>query len=387
MRKAWRRIFLLCAACMICMCGLCLAKDGGNLVELGRIHWFTCYVDPSSVKTRQWGGRKYLEIEYYNKMDEWNTYNLAAIDIENRKGVILVDGARVINDISDIENGVMSPYVADFIENLINWTEQNRPDIINEIRTFNHSGQSAGTTNVTGAAGAPSGEISAGGLEYEVLDSGAVKLVLRRGGLKSDMERYANEEDYWKANTYYIFTKPEEFNAWRGTYAVGCIYTYGGKDILGVGSFFDYDAVTKTVQFYGDDIGQGGNAPERAMYGSRIRVIDRNTVYREEPEPVGSYLTNGPFQVGIYVAYGEKYPQQYTYRYLPCNDSNNRDWNGGAWTTEFVYKDGKRELIYTDGYSNEIAILCCALNGNFGEMPQLPNVQEFEHGSDYNFPL
>lgn len=247
--------------------------------------------------------------------------------------------------------------------------------------------QSAGTTDVTGATGAPSGEISAGGLEYEVLDSGAVKLVLRRGSRKSELENYANEAEYWKANTYYIFTKPEEFKAWHGTYAVGNIYTYDDKNILQVGDFFDYDPMTKTVQFYGEDIGRGGNDPERAWYGSRIRVIGRNTVYAEEPGfPEGHpYVNKGPFKVGTGNHFGEKFPMQYTERYLPCEDSYYRDWNGGSWSFELVFKDGKREISYPHGLLNEIAILCCALNGNFGEMPELPNVQEFEHGSDYNF--
>ena len=119
MRNAWRRIFLLCAACMICMCGLCLAKDGGNLVEAFQLGSNIYYVDSSSVKTHQWSGRKYLEIEFFEKYGNWNTYNLAAIDIEKRKGVILVCGAQAVNDISDIENGVMHPYFAIKIDKLI----------------------------------------------------------------------------------------------------------------------------------------------------------------------------------------------------------------------------------------------------------------------------
>lgn len=418
MRKVLRRIIVLCMACMICMSGLCMAKfikdDDGNWVEFYREDekpWNIYYVDTNAIKVCEYEGKKYLDVSirrkentvenyvyYIHQTEVTNAKFHRLLDLENRKKHNIewqnkyAKQKRGTADISEIKNGKsFTPWD----EKLVTWVEQNYPAVINEIRTFNHSGQSAGTTNVTGAAGGSRGEISVGGLEYEVLDSGAVKLVLRRGSRKSELENYANEAEYWKANTYYIFTKPEEFNAWPGTYAVGHVYTYQDKEILGVTDFFDYDPMTKTVQFYDQDQGWGGDAPELACYGSRIRVIDRNTVYIEEPAIVqgleGSpYVNKGPFKVGHYYHFGEEYLRQYTERYLPCEDQFYRDWNGRSWTYEQVNRDGTRAISYSAGIPaglfNEIAILCCALHGNFGEMPALPNVQEFVYSS-YTFPF
>lgn len=406
MRKAGRMIFLLCVALIVCMQGLCLAADG-NWVRYYQDANEIYYVDTNSIKTLEYKGRKYLEVKGRTEEKRGEDYVVWAkwhllFDVENQKVCPLKFENKKTNSIDGIDISQMHVYgntcPTDFIAytfQLMEWVERNYPSVIDEIRTFNRSGQSAGTTNVTGAAGGSRGEISAGGLEYEVLDSGAVKLVLRRGSLKSELEKYANEAEYWKANTYYIFTKPEEFNAWPGTYAVGHVYTYQDKEILGLSDFFDYDPMTKTVQFYDQDQGWGGDAPELACYGSRIRVIDRNTVYIEEPAIVqgleGSpYVNKGPFKVGHYYHFGEEYLRQSTERYLPCEDQFYRDWNGRSWTDEQVNRDGTRAIGYSAGYPaglfNEIAILCCALHGNFGEMPALPNVQEFVYSS-YTFPF
>ena len=84
MRKFW--LFLLCMACMICMGGLCMAKENGeNWVRYYRSDYYTCKVDTNSIKVREHNGRKYLEASI--KYDR--SKMLLALDIENQWYIIL----------------------------------------------------------------------------------------------------------------------------------------------------------------------------------------------------------------------------------------------------------------------------------------------------------
>ena len=77
MRKVWSRIFLLCMACMICMSGLCLAKEEEEKENWVQYYYKDSnnilYVDTNSIKVREYEGRKYLDVKVRAKgeQEEW----------------------------------------------------------------------------------------------------------------------------------------------------------------------------------------------------------------------------------------------------------------------------------------------------------------------------
>lgn len=428
MRKFWLKVFLLCMACMICMGGLCMAGNE-NWVQYLKNAKGSHYVDTNSITTREYEGRKYLDLKV--KWGEpaiiWHTL----VDVEKRKFFVLeirtnYKGPKWSSqDISKITQNSSSVLKYEFIETLLIWVEQNYPAVINEIREHNKTAPPlpAGTmdvsgprrstaidpapgidrqpgfegpegeiTDVTGAAGAPSGTVSTAGIEYEVLDSGAVKFTRRRGATKEKLELYTNQEDYWKENTNYIFTKPEEFKAWPGTYALGAIVSdffpaEPDNDTMHISSFFDYDPATNTLQFYAtrpDLVGVEYDAdPENAFWGNRMHVIDKNTVYIEESDTLGPLVKEGPFRIGVGKDFDKKYEVKYTMKYSSCGVPEYRDVNGCAWSYILT---GRHNYVpdYWAAELNEVeaAIICCMLKGQLGEVPE---GHDLEYGTKYHF--
>lgn len=284
------------------------------------------------------------------------------------------------NDISGIANGFnWEPWE----KQLVNWVEKNRPDVINEIRTNNLTAPPLpsaprGKTDVTGME-PPVPSIQGGTLAniaedipYEVLESGAVKFTLRRG-----VPSGSNEP-----TTYYLFTKPEEMKAWPGAYAVGYIYNWQGNNILAIDYLFDYDSATNTIQWYDTASELYGveysHDPENAVYSTRMRVMDKNTVYIEEADFMGPSVAEGPFKIMIDSYFGKKYPVQYTIKYLSCADPEHRDVNGCAWS----FTDYGGERMFSHGERFETAILCCSLKGNLGEIPIGDGFESFDYQSN-----
>ncbi len=158
--KVWSRFLLLCAACLICMQGLCLAGNG-NWVEFYRTGNSSevYYVNSDSAKVIEWNGRKYLEARIVQKINALpgNVQEeiTVAFDIDNRKCVELQiihndRGYRMElerHNISEIAgNGsMMDTWHFEFLD----WSEHNLPSLINEIHAFNHSASGA-NTDVTG---------------------------------------------------------------------------------------------------------------------------------------------------------------------------------------------------------------------------------------------
>ena len=343
MRKALRRIFLLCVALIVCMQGLCLAYVSeetwmefweGNWTRFDLEAAYPPYLDMDSVKAREYNGRKYLELmlvaQYYQ--DPFCRFHML-LDIEHQKEVRLGQWALVITndkvadkrkykyysqdtsyyadipklqdwtmererqlsskDISAITEARSENWTRGIEKEAIQWVEQNRPDVIDEIRTFNHSGQSAGTTNVTGAANA-TGDMTPP--QYDITDSGVVKYTMR-----------ADTHDSVKAWTspggpdYYIVKMSDSLRAKKSKWE----YTYPGDYIIAYWEYphqryvkhtgdtwefseeyspeeeqdkelrvyktFSYDPATDMFTFYSGD-----------FYEMRMRVIDRNTIYVED---------------------------------------------------------------------------------------------------------
>lgn len=163
MRKTWQRIFLLCVACMICMCGLCFA---GNEKWMNYNYYgtpvYSFYVDANSITTCEYEGRKYLDIIL--KCEKHNgpvTIYHDLFDVENQTMCVLEAKNESKEGWSDYDYSkiIRIPYPIsnyEYLEKLLTWVEQNRPDVINEIRTFNQSASGRNTDAPNGVMPNPS---------------------------------------------------------------------------------------------------------------------------------------------------------------------------------------------------------------------------------------
>ena len=348
MRKIWSRIFLLCMACMICMCGLCLAGNGNwvTFVEFDNLRWT---INPSSIKVHEWNGRKFLELRARMELPIQIEY-LMAIDVETRQAVDLESKSfssipemehnnpymTSWSDISEIVNGQKKEY---FHDTCFKRAKDYRPDLIKEIREHNKTApsleslrnappektdakgathgilsdsapqpapgtqaQPGGNVDVTDAPSLPSGgslEDIVGDIEYEVLDSGAVKFKIHNS--------YSVESDSGYYDTYYIFTKPNEYKDYPGTYMTGVLSDDETEFIAHrtssyFGHAFDYDPKTKTFIFYYWDFGN----PDTSVYASKTRLTGKNTAYEARYRGF-QLITEGAPKIG----------SETTYKYMP----------------------------------------------------------------------
>ena len=315
MRKVWSRIFLLCMACMICMSGLCLAKEDEEKENWVRYYYKDSnnifYVDTNSIKVREYEGRKYLDVKVRAKGEQEEWYYIVTrtvevtyakwhkvFDIENRKVLNLEwdnkysTPKKGTRDISELGERGWDLHKYLFDEQLVSWVEQNYPSIINEIRAHNQSLPGA-KTDVTGAANA-TGDMTPP--QYDITDSGVVKYTMR-----------ADTHDSVKAWTspggpdYYIVKMSDSLRAKKSQWG----YTVPGDYIIAYWKYphqqyvkytddtwefseeyspeeeqdkelrvyktFSYDPATDMFTFYSGD-----------FYEMRMRVIDRNTIYVED---------------------------------------------------------------------------------------------------------
>lgn len=390
MRRAWATIFLLCMACMIYMSGLCLAADG-DWIKIHHQSNFTYYVNPTSIKVHEWGGRKFLEVKVYNDQRFGNTpeenfreEDLIVIDVENRKYVSLEvglwdgnqkGGITSVNDISKIVNG---KELLLWYNKLINWVEKNRPEIINEIRTHNQTApsleslrnappensapgtqaQPGGNVDVTGATNVPSNgslEDIVDDIEYEVLDSGAVKFKIHNS--------YSVEPDRGYYDTYYIFAKPNEYKDYPGTYMTGVLFddvpeliAHGFPSYFG--HAFDFDPKTQTFIFYWWDF----DDPNKSGYLYKTRLTGKNTAY--EALYRGFQLINeGAPKIGSETAY----------RYVP--------YDSLPWKVSEVQPD--RHIVYMEGGQGGVLLPVSYFDDNkcvwYGE------VRNYDHDEVTNY--
>lgn len=401
MRKAGRMIFLLCVALIVCMQGLCLAADG-NWVRYYQDANEIYYVDTNSIKTLEYKGRKYLEVKGRTEEKRGEDYVVWAkwhllFDVENQKVCPLKFENKKTNSIDGIDISQMHVYgntcPTDFIAytfQLMEWVERNYPSVIDEIRTFNRSGQSA--TNVTSTAGGlSSGSVQdiVGDIEYEVLDSGAVRFSPRcmaYGVLEGDsLPLYAP--------SYFIFAKPEKYSALPGAYLIGWLTRWmdGSWDpdddttisTNGVTYMreeaFDYDPKTQTFTFYA---WMNRDTPEY-LITYRMRFIDKNTVCIIYKSLDYQCNVNNTYR---YMPY-DKIPVVTSINgsYITVEDNNwyistNYDRNKCVWFADhFPY--------FLDGGSNlnpvvDMARAFLAVNGKVGPIPDEYNVMTSVEGYD-----
>lgn len=267
MRMALRRIVLLCAACMICMCGLCLAKDG-NWIKYHSYSSSKYYVNPSSLKAREYEGRKYLEAN----VDIGGSQMLIALDIENQKYIVLeghnhLTGKTTSTDISQMSQQSPTFSGIPIYVKLVSWVEKNRPDVINEIREHNKTAPPlpAGKTDVTGAPNVPSGgtpNVSGDlhSLIYTPLQSENTVLAFCPLDGNGDIsEIYLNP---YKTGREYIVISTFPYEGGRGYYQVFGTFAYTPDDP--------------------DDPSAGGEflftGESRSYYYMRARVIGETTL-------------------------------------------------------------------------------------------------------------
>lgn len=417
MRKVLRRIIVLCMACMICMSGLCMAKfikdDDGNWVEFYREDekpWNIYYVDTNAIKVCEYEGKKYLDVSirrkentvenyvyYIHQTEVTNAKFHRLLDLENRKKHNIewqnkyAKQKRGTADISEIKNGKsFTPWD----EKLVTWVEQNYPAVINEIRTFNQSGQPATptpNTNVMGAAKA-TGDITPP--EYTITESGAVKYEMR-SALHESVRAWVSP-----GGPYYIFRMPETLKTkWAGDYVIGYwhyphetfvrhvgdTWEYADKEYdaeeeeqnkeLRSYAQFSYDPKTDMFTFYGDD-----------FYLFRLRLIDRNTVYAEllEFEEVSEHSTPRLTQDSL----SKNLSADYTavFRYVPLSSLTAKemeivDNNGGviADMNDCIwFRDHPCELTGNPAMARQnlfnayvdMMLAFQAVNGQIGEAPE-----------------
>ena len=417
MRKAWSTIFLLCMACTICMSGLCLAKDG-NWIKYHNHDSSKYYVNPSSLKAREYEGRKYLEAN----VDISGTQMLLALDIENGKYIVLeghnhVTGKTTKTDISQMSQQSPTFSGIPIYDKLIHWVEKNRPDVINEIRTHNRTApplpaapkgktdvsgprsntpidpapgvdrqpgtedQPGGNVDVTGAApspnpvGAPSGSLAnaVDNFAYEVLDSGAVKFTVRCPDIDTSTSGYPYTENY-------IFTKPERYSNYPGKYMLGTPLSEVNDTLMvsetsgTMGDAFDYDPQTQMFiwyEWYGEN---------EVFYKYRMRVIDKNTVYIEElynNSPVVSEASTYGYMpyntVPSEIEYSSDYSVEYKGQYIQTKGdwmfpSVGMYWGGGSalldsnkcvwWSNGGGFKkDGSPIYVHTWTWSKDLNVI------------------------------
>lgn len=286
MRRNWLRVFLLCVACAVCLQGLCLSKDR-NWVEYHRVGVdgdSKYYVDITSIQACEFSGRKYLGAN----VEIGGSPLRIAIDVENRKFVVLegrnhVTGKMIHNDMSQMISFSGIP----IYEILLHWVEQNRPDVIQEIRNFNSSAATGNAeSSVQPLIDISSDSGAAGELPYRDTSSGKIEF-LPSGWLGQGFVAI------WKHNPNGRDYKSEIHG---GAYAVHMgDYFPEGHGIDNEGIDFDYDPETETFTacYTINDF------PEH--YYFNMRVIDHNTVYIEWLEPNDSEwerkINNPAYQV------------------------------------------------------------------------------------------
>ncbi len=327
MRETWRRILVLCVACVIIgMNGLCMAEDGKW------VHFYTdpenpnrsiFYVDDNSIKAREYDGKKYLELSVRrkNKDVEQIWFVFRPIEVTNAKWHMLMDlenrsfvsleweskeshGAKKGKEpIFSIKSGGWRWNHAH--EQLASWVEKNHPDVINEICSYNHSLPPSQTalapvateqygTSVPQPEGTaqPATPVPDAG-KYEPGTGGDVKTEwLEGGGLVVTETRYGateiNNPTVGESYPYVIsvatgtdgreqFFKevyaPISENGrgviseipMKGEYMV--VDVFDTMKACRVTDVFDYDPETGIFEWYGDQFDY-----------LRFRIIDRNTI-------------------------------------------------------------------------------------------------------------
>lgn len=183
MRKILWKTFLLCMACLVCVGGLCAAKDKDNMTlmwqdehindKLGEKYKY--YLDDSATKIIDYEGRKYLQAYFQrNKvfMEQiwfvpmWRESEKAhwtrIYDVERQKSFTLDYLNKDIKqkeghyNISSMKQNLRD--YSDLDKKFMQWMETNRKSLLDEIRRAN-----GGNPSASGAAGQPAGSTDAKG--------------------------------------------------------------------------------------------------------------------------------------------------------------------------------------------------------------------------------
>lgn len=234
MRKAWLKIVLLCVACIICMSGLCLAyvPEEGNWVRYWPKASYPYYLDVDSVKVTEYNGRKYLEyVSIGADYKGFYTRDHMLLDIENgnKKMLFLSRWELVIqndklvserqmssHDISDITTDEAysgDGWLTGSPDEAIQWVEQNRPDIINEINTYNRS-SSGGRTDVTGPRSNTRID-PAPGVDRQPGTQGGPRITPQSSYYPSAQKQIPENAPHWGNSHYAIYTYGGDSFTWE----------------------------------------------------------------------------------------------------------------------------------------------------------------------------
>ncbi len=251
--------------------------------------------------------------------------------------------------------------------------------------------QPAGNTTQPSAGGQ---QETGYGVNFTILESGAVEFVPRRGVAVTDLLIH-------EGVPYYVFIKPEKCNAWPGKYAYGRIYVNEETGDIGCSMLntFDYDAQNNVFQFYW----LSSEDPSASGHCMQLQVKDKNTIHVTlltgplTRPPIFTHLRWDIYNDDDYNRVAEitkmlrtdpqsiAIPQNcralaaaddLTFYYKPYSDSP--DVNGCQWVARyFDYEDKRYKDCVLFGLWNhypeikvEAAMCFLSVNGNVGELAE-----------------
>lgn len=314
MQRNWLKVFLLYVICAVSLHGNCSAERWVQYTfnKVGSIH----FVDDDYVHTREYNGRKYLETRIRTDVKDNNRYKpwlieLLLIDVENLRSVILeqwgqgYDKHHFVGDISAITSSSSSyiPYKDEITKDdpLLQWIEQNRPDVINEILAYNAGG--------TASAGAQAVTANGNYGFIQTFGNGPVEYVPRmiHGGTRYYVAGVPANGFLTIQDRICPPTAPDSH---KPLYIIYDVDTYPSFSQNTVRAIFSYDNVTNTFTVY--DRYYDFSRPVR-----KIRIIDQNTVE-------GSYWDGE--------TYSENNPLTIQFKYVKTLPDHSPDRDGYTWT-------------------------------------------------------
>ncbi len=391
MQKNWLRVFLLCVACAVCLHGNCSAE---RWVQYFISFGDKIFMDIDSIKAWEYKGRKYLgayvkgnlvasiskelyvlvDLENERKL-ELNKSCILNGQIDDRYFDILINTPKNKKIVSPQEYVVLSHGNLPVEKAFMQCAEQNRPDVIQEIRQHNqqYAAQHPQSNVPTGTVADGAKDVTPNGIGENLPPNTLEEQPLLEIGEEVKIPIRIHPE--W---TYSAWKNPFDDVAYE--YGVGRYYINedGRRRACPDLYLFDYDPETKFFTFSGPALRDlvGG----KYMY--RVRVINHNTVEIEwlngDEEPTIS--TNCPYPHEIY-----------TYRELTPAEKNLiiREYGEGSATsptfvsehgvqyTRYYYKDGSAATVAEGfildwGVTDIIAIETAITLSELGYMPGYP---------------
>ncbi len=373
MRKAWlARVLLLCMACLICVGGLCSAKDKDKLTLMWEFELDSnypgekrkFYIDDNATQIIDYEGRKYLQVYIQiNKVffeqiwfvPTWREgekgHWTRIYDIENRKAFTLEyfdtneKPKKGSFNISTMKQNCGE--YNEFDQKFIQWMETNRKSVLDEIRRANGGNQgtsgNAGQPAV-GGYGSNQGAVSSANIKIERLEDGGVRY-------RSEVDEYGNlSENVVSITPESLRDLLATHGAQGAKYALLSTYKYAPDQIqIDPPLLFNYHPDTGVFDVYGlflDELDLRKASPYR------FRFIDKNTVEVKEPSGISD---------------------RYVHVKVPWRKDKKEEWDKYDWVSQ--YKSAHLYDDYVIDVNTPVSIYIVdgllaflSVNGDVGEV-------------------